>query len=87
MHQNCQNHFGILSPLHVTHGVLKEDQVQGGVDFVVTVQGLQQSFVQAPPGLHGHVFGLSDARSEVAEHIHRPGFLQSLLHVLLERTI
>lgn len=65
------------------HGVLEENQVQRRVDLVVPVQRFQQGFVQAPPGLHRHVFWFPDARGEVAEHIHGRGLLQGLLHILV----
>lgn len=65
-----QWHF--LALLHMRHGILEENKVQSRLDFVVTVKRFQQGFVQAPPGLHRHVFGLANARGEVAVYIHHP---------------
>lgn len=68
----------------MSHGVLKQHQVQGSVDLIVAVQHLQQGFVEAAPGLSRRVPGLPQAAGEVAVQVHVPGLLQSLLHVLRE---
>ena len=71
-----------LRPLHVSHGVLEQHQVERGVDLVVALHHLRQGGVQAGPGLHGQVAGLPLAPGEVAVQVEVPGLLQGLLSVL-----
>lgn len=73
----------ILALLHMRHGILEQDKVQSRIDFIVAVKSFQQGLVQAPPGLNRHVFGFTDARGEMTVHIHGPGHLQGLLHILV----
>lgn len=67
---------------HVSHGILKEHQVERGVDLVVAVQHLQQGLAEAAPRFGGHVLGLPEPTGEVAVQVHLSGPLQSLLRIL-----
>lgn len=68
----------------MSHCVLKEHQVECGVDLVVAVQSLQQGFIEAAPGFDRHILGLPGPAGKVAVQVHLSGPLQSLLCVLRE---
>lgn len=69
---------------HVSHGILKQHQVERGIDLIVAVQYLQQAFTEAAPGFHCHVPGLPKAVGKVAVQVHLPGLFQTLLRALRE---
>lgn len=67
---------------HVSHGVLKQHQVHGGVDLVVSVHRFQQSFVESNQGLDSAVPGLLQPASKMAVQVQLLGLLQNFVAVL-----
>lgn len=53
----------------MSHGILKEYQVHGSVEFIVGGEGIQQGGVEVCPGLDGKVTRLAHTAGKVAEHI------------------
>lgn len=66
----------------MSHCILKEHQVERGVDLIVAVQNLQQGFIQAAPRFDRHVLGLPEPAGKVAVQAHLYGPLHSLICVL-----
>ena len=68
-------------PADVFHGVFKEHEVHGSIEFVVSGEGVTKDGSQVVPASHGEVPRFPNAPSEMAEHI-RLGCDLGLLELL-----